>query len=512
MKLFFVAEDSLYKIFKTLEKIPKGKHIEISIDSHHSLFDNEWWGKQIKDVLDKRFINATFVTKTEKSRKFFEKIGLDTKHLEKNKIIKVFRIIYLFVFNIKKFHLSTLNDKKKYSFFLIFGFEVLFVLGILYLLYSLILPSAKIYIHPAKNIETIIYNFRYYPNTDLDYPRYSRFISIPFFTGSLDYKYDMSMNTINSKYLQNPSAGRIKIYNTTEKEYAFVPNTRFITEDGRLFKTTNWIEIPAGYEGVPGEKIVTVQAMEKDDNGILMGKRGNIENGTKLYVKNLKQSLFLKELYAIAMEDFEGGDLQSMGTISDEDISLLSGKLYSYLDQQKKNIVIQNFDVEDGVLLAFDDTIGLQVKNINIPHFSGEESAILNGSVEADMLFVYVKWQDIIDAFSNYIQQRPSDKTHLVSIDKNSLVFFDEDEIKVEDGTFIIPTKIDIIQGYNFEKDINAIIEDVKTHIVGGEREESREYILSFPEISSVKIKITPIWYDTISKLKSRIKIIVDNN
>jgi len=62
------------------------------------------------------------------------------------------------------------------------------------------------------------------------------------------------------------------------------------------------------------------------------------------------------------------------------------------------------------------------------------------------MLFVYVKWQDIIDAFSNYIQQRPSDKTHLVSIDKNSLVFFDEDEIKVEDGTFIIPTKIDIIQ------------------------------------------------------------------
>jgi hypothetical protein len=52
----------------------------------------------------------------------------------------------------------------------------------------------------------------------------------------------------------------------------------------------------------------------------------------------------------------------------------------------------------------------------------------------------------LIDAFSNYIQQRPSEKTQLVSIDKGSLAFFDEDQVREEDGTFIIPTKIDIIQ------------------------------------------------------------------
>jgi hypothetical protein len=56
------------------------------------------------------------------------------------------------------------------------------------------------------------------------------------------------MNTTNIKYLQNPSIGEIKIFNKTEKEFALVPNTRFITDDGRLFQTTNWIEIPAGYE------------------------------------------------------------------------------------------------------------------------------------------------------------------------------------------------------------------------------------------------------------------------
>jgi len=62
------------------------------------------------------------------------------------------------------------------------------------------------------------------------------------------------------------------------------------------------------------------------------------------------------------------------------------------------------------------------------------------------MKFVYIKRQDLIRAFSSYIQQRPSEKTQLINIDKSSLAFFDEDQIREEDGTFIIPTKIDIIQ------------------------------------------------------------------
>ena len=507
MKLFFLAEDSLYKIFKTLEKVPRWKQLEISIDSHHSLFDNQWWWKQIKEVLDKRSLNANFVTNTDKSRKFFESIGLKVNHIEKNKFMKTFRLLYLFIFNIKKFHLHSIDKKNRYTFVLVFGFEILFVLWILYLLYSLILPGVKIEINPSQQVETIIYNFRYYPSNNEDYPRYSRFISIPFYTGSLEYKYDMSINTVNIKYLQDPSHGIIKIFNTTEKKYSFVPNTRFITDDGRLFKTTNWVDIPAGFEGIPGEKIIRVKAMDKDDDGILMWSRGNIENGTKLYVKNLKQSLFLKELYAVAMEEFTGWNLTTEWIITQDDINLLSEKLENYIDQQKKNIVIQNFSEKDGVLLAFDNTISSSINNINIPHLTGEESSIVHGSIVSDLSFVYIKWQDLIDAFAGYIEQRPSDKTQLASIDKNSLAFFDEEEIREEDGTFIIPTKIDIIQWYDFKKDVNWVLDDIKTHIVWWEKEESRWYILRFSEISSVDIKITPIWYNTIPKLKSRIKI-----
>jgi hypothetical protein len=70
----------------------------------------------------------------------------------------------------------------------------------------------------------------------------------------------------------------------------------------------------------------------------------------------------------------------------------------------------------------------------------------LNGHINVSFNFFYIKWADLIQAFSDYINQRPSNKTQLVSINKNSLVFFEEDGLVEKDGTFIIPTKIEVIQ------------------------------------------------------------------
>jgi hypothetical protein len=119
MKLFFLKEHSLYKIFKTIEKVPSGRTIYIYIDPEHSFFDNEWRGKEIKELLQKKSLNAMFVTKTEKSKYFFSSLGLTVMHQEKHKIIKYLRLIYDFFFNIKKFHLQVYT-KKNYIFYAVF--------------------------------------------------------------------------------------------------------------------------------------------------------------------------------------------------------------------------------------------------------------------------------------------------------------------------------------------------------------------------------------------------------
>ena len=74
MKFFFSKTDSLYKIFKSLEKIPARRSVEIFIDPEHSLFDNEWRGQQIKEIIDKNQIDATFSTKNKKNRDYLTSI------------------------------------------------------------------------------------------------------------------------------------------------------------------------------------------------------------------------------------------------------------------------------------------------------------------------------------------------------------------------------------------------------------------------------------------------------
>jgi len=69
----------------------------------------------------------------------------------------------------------------------------------------LIAPNATLEISPSKQVDSIIYNFRYYPNNDLTYQESSQYLSIPYYTGYIDYKYDLNISVSNIKYLQNPS-------------------------------------------------------------------------------------------------------------------------------------------------------------------------------------------------------------------------------------------------------------------------------------------------------------------
>lgn len=74
MKLFFVKEQSLYTIFKTIEKVPNNKTVHIFIDPEHAFFDNERRAKQIKEIIDKKNIAAIFIAKSDRIKNFYENI------------------------------------------------------------------------------------------------------------------------------------------------------------------------------------------------------------------------------------------------------------------------------------------------------------------------------------------------------------------------------------------------------------------------------------------------------
>lgn len=506
MKIFFQKDHSLYKIFKTLEKIQDGKTINIYIDPEHIIFENERRWKQFQELFERKRITAYFITKTDRARFFFQQMWLHVLHQEKNKFLKIANLVYLFIFNIKKFHLQVYT-KKNYTFYIVSIFEFLAIISIIYIVYILIVPSTKIQLYPTNQIENVIYNFRYYPAENINYPTESRFLSIPFYRWYLDYKYDMSMSVSNIKYLQNPSEGKVMIVNKTSMPYSLVPNTRFISDEWLVFKTTDIVKIPAWTEKKPSQILVKLQANDQDINWLIMWVRWNIIKWTKLYAKNIKSSYYLQNLYAESIDNFTWWTTQSEGFITQKDIDLLSWKLADYITKNKKSIIWQNFKQNTLFVLNFDSLEKVQITQTTVDAKPFERRTNLKGSIIARLYFPYIKQEDLFTVVNRYIDQRQSDKIKLMSIDKSSISLFPD--VKEEDSTFIIPTKISILQWYDFSKDINWILSDIKARIINKTKEEAKDIILSYTEISSANIKISPVRYDTLPNLKSRIKISV---
>ena len=512
MKFFFAKTDSLYKIFKSLEKIPSHRSVEIFIDPEHSLFDNEWWWQQIKDIIDKNKIDATFVTKNKKNRDYLKSIWLNVNFEKERHIQKAINIFYLFFFNIKKFHLQT-YESKKYLFWLIFFFEILVILWILRFIISLIVPSANIIIQPSESTETIIYNVRYYPSNDPKSSVETRFLYVPFYTWSLNYKHELTISTANSKYITNPSRWQIKIYNKKDQEFTIVRNTQFNTSNGLIFRAIDDFVLPAWTEKHPSETIITVKADEYDSNWELIGIRWNIPFKTQMYITKLEESSMTKDIWAESIEDFYGRDSESTWTVTQQDIEQLKQKLIEQAYQRKMQIVSENFPITWWFVLPFETITTTQFNDVEINQSSGDNNPTIKWFAYVTYNYIYVLRSDLYQIFMTYVNERQSENNLTVKIDPNTIQFLKDsnatntDEIKKIWKTYSISTQINVVQTYDFDNDPKQIFPEIKNRIAWMDIDEARNYILStYDEIWSVKISV-PLRYSSIPVIKSRIKI-----
>ena len=162
MRVQFDANDSIYKIFKTIRKIPSYRSIKIFIDPAHEFFTNDRWGKEILESLSKNNIDATFIVKDLKSKRYFEDLDAPVMYQQQNIFYKMLRSGYQFVFATRDFH-NSLLIKQNYISYLVIATEVAVIGGVLYLFWGMISPNAKIVVRPGITIDAIVYSYQYYP-------------------------------------------------------------------------------------------------------------------------------------------------------------------------------------------------------------------------------------------------------------------------------------------------------------------------------------------------------------
>lgn len=508
MKLFFLNNDTLYKLFTTIEKVPKHTSIKIFIESENQFFRNPRRAKQIKQLLEERSLEATFVTESIAQKSYFEKNWLSYELRQQHMWRKILNISYWFFFNIKKFHLY-IYQKKNYTFFAVFGAEMIFLCVILYLLYSLILPKTTIIIRPAHQINEVAYNFRYItPENIPNYPYPESHIIIPLQYQSATITKKLSIDGEQIKFITNPSQWQVRIVNTTNEAVKLIKNTQLITDDGILFTINDRVNIPAAWgDGKAGYAYVNATSKSEDDKGIAIGTRGNIAQWTQLIIKNLKQSKYTKSIYAEAVTSFHWWSLSKSWTIVASDIGVLQKKIFELIAKDKYGQAKKSASQQKIIILPFEELFTISGCNYEWPNNTDklEKLTMLSGSLSCILNYPYLYLADINKWVQRYLEQRSSQVHNLVSISTESINF--AQLMTGEYGSYIIPTKINTIQWYDFEKDINHIKNSIIESIAGISKEEAKKLILWYPEINNVTIKISPPRYNLISTLKSRLFI-----
>lgn len=504
MRLKFWQQDSLYKIFKTIEKIPTTKNIEIFIDAKNSFYDNIWWWKQLVDLLNSKNLEYVFLYNDLSLKDYFKELWVNSNFQEKDLFTKIVKSIYNVFFSAKKYH-GYIVSKWNYISYAIIVWEIIWVVTLLYFFYSLISPSANIFIKPSYSVDEIIYNFRYYPAEKSKFFSDSKYISIPYNSGSFEVKYTLSTAVQNVKYMQNPSRWSAILINTSDKDFSLVANTRFVTDDWILFKSKNWVNLPAANASWASQVEVQLEAMDIDTKWNIIWERWNISKDTKIYIRNLKDSFYLKNVYAIPKDNFAWWETKADWTVQPQDIEFLKARLSKYVYWNKMLLLKNQLSTqEDKIALNFDDIVKVNIVDYDIKASSWDNKPMIEWTINALVNYKFINWADMLSWYNEYINQRVSSNMQLVDIDKSSLLFFDKTNF---DNIFVVPTKVDIIRGYNFGKDINWIKDEIKSKIIGKTLAESQDIILSYPEIDVAIVKLSPPWYNIIPSVRSRIKI-----
>lgn len=503
MRLQFTAQDSIYKIFKTIRKIPNYKEVRIFIDPKHSFFENPRWGKEIKETIEKKQLSAQFIVQNFVTKRYFEDIGIPIVFEQYTPVMKFFWQCYHLLFATKDFH-NNLFVKQNYVSYLVLIAELTVISGVLYVFWGLLSPNATITITPQYVVKPLIYNYRYYEKT-AGLPETGRkFLSIPYMTWSVPFEQEMTINVQNISFVTAQAIGEVIIYNTLPEPLSLVAASKLIGEGDILFTTDKSVEVPWGSKALPWTARVQITALAERENGEPIGEEGNIAKGTRLLIKNLAESTETQSIYAEASALFVWGKTQAEGTVLAEDIEKIEAKITDHVQDKRKEILQSLFTQQDGYVLLFDDLITTDIQEFITTSHAWEKAAFIDGKLKGSINFFYIQRTDLLQATQAYIDARPSEDLYQITPDPNSITFFTYTRNEAY-NLLVIPTKIDLIYNYNFALDGNGLLTEIREKVAGLDTASALAIVMSYPEIAAAKITISPGRYTTLPTLPAKI-------
>lgn len=437
-------------------------------------------------------------------------------------IYEIKKITEKFFFFFRK-RVKTYKNKKMIEdsnfFLLIFGLVI--SLSLLSFIFYFAVSKTYVYISPELWVKTVSRNIIYSTQDDSGLLDAKNIIQTRSITAedSLDYTFNIS--TIDKKSTKN-AYWSIEILNELYQEQIFKPNTRFVTDSGLVFRSSEWAKVPPAktlsWITTAWNTVINVITDPYDLAGNIIWKKWNISKDLILTIPGLKFNR--DKIYAKTTIDFTGWLDPKIHILTKEELekftNILSEKLKTKvletLKQKIKTTNIQNN--EDYQILPINDIIKYElseIKPINeIKIWDKAEEITLKWTVVARTFIYDKRW--LVGYLKNILNEN-------ILLGTERLMNVNEDSVKItnilsknENSWFQMKatTELDSTISYNFEDSTSNLTKKLKNLIAWSTQKEATSILLNDTNIANVKIEFSPFWLTRVSSNPDSIDFIIE--
>lgn len=284
--------------------------------------------------------------------------------------------------------------------------------------------------------------------------------------------------------------GTVRIYNNySSSPQVLIASTRFISSDGKLFRTPTKVTVP----GTPNTIDIEVVADQP-------GEEYNIGPST-FSIPGFAGTPKYTSFYAKSFEPMTGGIKKEVVYATQEDLDkaekALKEKAIQECKASLKAAVPQTY-------IYLEEALDCQIKGFSSSSKAGQEADKFISQVKAEGKILALKKSDLADFAKNYIKSQVSAGKE---VNQNSLeTEYDPKTIDLKTGKIFLNLKM---WGETFSAiDRNGLKETIKGKTI----DEARTIVAVIPETTSARARIWPFWARRIPLDLERIdiKIILD--
>jgi hypothetical protein len=399
--------------------------------------------------------------------------------------------------------------------------------GLLLFIVYIAVPTATISITPRADALSKVVNTTFIETARAKQSQEPHVVGASFFDFNLEREVRIGATGMN--FEGSNASGTITIYNRSPKEKFIVPS-RFLSQEGVVFRTRKAITIPRAIAGTPGSVVTEVEACEEDDpkcdcinkpetcQGDFVGSKGNI--GPSFFIMPALPKLSPDLYWAESTTPMLGGVTKVSKYITEEDLEkarlVAEQEIQKLAREELKNQINQRNALEEASFKLLDNTktILVDLVDVELPgDIAGQVQPDFAVKVTARVRALAYSEVDLRALLFGQLEEKVHPEKVLAKINFDAPAFRVE-EVDWGKKQVKLAITIEGVEEYDLSPETAAgknLIEKIRQRIAGQDIVEAEARIRNLPEVNNVTISVWPFWSRMIPELQENIHFRVEH-